>query len=122
MIDLQQLKKYCLSKKGVSEDFPFDDETLVFKVGSKMFALTNIKEKELKINLKCDPMMAQDLRQEYEAIKPGYHMNKTHWNTVEIDGTINDNIIEMLIDISYDLVFKGLRKKEREEINKKRTC
>jgi Uncharacterized protein conserved in bacteria len=122
MIDLQQLKKYCLSKKGVSEDFPFDDETLVFKVGSKMFALTNIKEKELKINLKCDPMMAQDLRQEYEAIKPGYHMNKTHWNTVEIDGTINDNIIEMLIDISYDLVFKGLRKKEREEINKKRGC
>lgn len=118
MIDLQQLKKYCLSKKGVSEDFPFDDETLVFKVGSKMFALTNIKEKELKINLKCDPMMAQDLRQEYEAIKPGYHMNKTHWNTVEIDGTIDDNIIEMLIDISYDLVFKGLRKKEREEINK----
>lgn len=118
MIDLQQLKKYCLSKKGVSEDFPFDDETLVFKVGSKMFALTNIKEKQLKINLKCDPMMAQDLRQEYEAIKPGYHMNKIHWNTVEIDGTIDDNIIEMLIDISYDLVFKGLRKKEREEINK----
>lgn len=118
MIDLQQLKKYCLSKKGVSEDFPFDDETLVFKVGSKMFALTNIKEKELKINLKCDPMMAQDLRQEYEAIKPGYHMNKTHWNTVQVDGTIDDNIIEMLIDISYDLVFKGLRKKEREEINK----
>lgn len=118
MIDIQQLKKYCLSKKGVSEDFPFDDETLVFKVGSKMFALTNINEKELKVNLKCDPIMAQDLRQEYEAIKPGYHMNKIHWNTVEIDGTIDDNMIEMLIDISYDLVFKGLKKKEREEIDR----
>lgn len=119
MLNLQQLKKYCLSKKGVYEDFPFDDETLVFKVGSKMFALTNINEKELKVNLKCDPMMAQDLRREYVAIKPGYHMNKIHWNTVEIDGSIDDKIIEMLIDISYDLVFKGLKKKEREEINTK---
>ncbi|KZL92374.1 hypothetical protein CLMAG_21830 [Clostridium magnum DSM 2767] len=118
MINLQQLKNYCLSKKGVCADFPFDDETLVFKVGSKMFALTNIKDKELKVNLKCDPMMLQDLRREYEAIKPGYHMNKTHWNTVELDGSLEDKIVEMLIDISYDLVFKGLKKKEREEISK----
>jgi Uncharacterized protein conserved in bacteria len=118
MINLQQLKKYCLGKKGVCEAFPFDDETLVFKVGSKMFALTNIKDKELKVNLKCDPMMAQDLRREYEAIKPGYHMNKTHWNTVELDGSLEDKTVEMLIDISYDLVFKGLKKKEREGIIK----
>lgn len=115
-MNLEGLKNYCLCKKGVYEHFPFDDETLVFKVGSKMFALTNINEKELKINLKCDPIMAQDLRREYVAIKPGYHMNKDHWNTVEVDGSMEDKIIEMLIDISYDLVFKGLRKKEREEI------
>lgn len=116
MMDLHAFKNYCLSKKGTSEDFPFDDETLVIKVGSKMFTLTNIKDKKFKINLKCDPMMAQDLRMEYKAITPGYHMNKVHWNTVEIDGTIDDNIIKMLIDISYDLVFKGLTKKEREAI------
>lgn len=116
IMNLKELKNYCLNKKGVYEDFPFDDETLVFKVGSKMFVLTNINEKELKLNLKCDPIMAQDLRREYAAIKPGYHMNKKHWNTVEVDDSIDDNIIKMLIDISYDLVFKGLKKKEREEI------
>ncbi|MBC2578887.1 MmcQ/YjbR family DNA-binding protein [Clostridium sp. DJ247] len=118
-MNLQELKKYCLKKKGVYEDFPFDDETLVFKVGSKMFALTNIDEKELKVNLKCDPVMSQDLRRGYAAIKPGYHMNKTHWNTVEIDGSIDDKIIKTLIDISYDLVFKGLSKTEKKEILEK---
>lgn len=117
-MDLQELKNYCLNKKGVYEDFPFDDETLVLKVGSKMFALTNINEKDLKVNLKCDPIMSQDLRREFNAIKPGYHMNKIHWNTVEIDGSIDDKTIKMLIDISYDLVFKGLKKREREEILK----
>ncbi|MTK13500.1 MAG: MmcQ/YjbR family DNA-binding protein [Clostridiaceae bacterium] len=117
-MNLKELKDYCLNKKGVHEDFPFDDETLVLKVGSKMFALTNINEKDLKVNLKCDPIMSQDLRREYNAIKPGYHMNKTHWNTVEINGSIDDKTIKMLIDISYDLVFKGLKKKEREEILK----
>lgn len=116
MIGLQQLKEYCLSKKGVYEDFPFDEETLVFKVGSKMFAFTDINAKALKVNLKCDPIMSQDLRRDYAAIKPGYHMNKIHWNTVEIDGSIDDEFIKMLIDISYDLVFKGLRKNEKKEI------
>ncbi|WML34998.1 MmcQ/YjbR family DNA-binding protein [Clostridium sp. OS1-26] len=117
-MNLQEIKDYCLSKKGVYEDFPFDDETLVLKVGSKMFALTNINEKDLKVNLKCDPIMSQDLRREFNAIKPGYHMNKIHWNTVEIDGSIEDKTVKMLIDISYDLVFKGLKKREREEILK----
>ncbi|KOA18650.1 hypothetical protein CLHOM_29340 [Clostridium homopropionicum DSM 5847] len=115
-MNFQELKKYCLNKKGAYEDFPFDNETLVFKVGSKMFVLTNINEKELKVNLKCDPLMAEDFRREYKAIKPGYHMNKVHWNTVEIDGSIDDETIKMLIDISYDLVFKGLKRTEKEEI------
>lgn len=116
MMNFQQLKDYCLNKRGTYEDFPFDGETLVFKVGSKMFALTNINDQKLKVNLKCDPLMAEDFRREYEAIKPGYHMNKVHWNTVEIDGTIDDETIKMLIDISYDLVFNGLNRKEKEEI------
>lgn len=118
MISLQDLKSYCLSKRGVHEDFPFNEETLVFKVGEKMFALTNINEKDLKVNLKCNPIMAGDLRREYAAITPGYHMNKNHWNTVKIDGSLDDGFIKMLIDISYDLVVKGLKKKDREALLK----
>jgi len=115
-MDLQELRNYCLNKKGTSEDFPFDDETLVFKVGSKMFGLTNIKANELKVNLKCDPIMAEALRREYEAITPGYHMNKKHWNTIAFDGSISEDNIKTFIDISYNLVFKGLKKAEKEEI------
>ena len=116
-MDFQIFRNYCTGKKSVIEDFPFDDETLVFKVGSKMFALTNINKKPFQINLKCDPLIAQDLRTQYEAVKPGYHMNKRHWNTVEIDGTIPNDKIFWMIDISYDLVFKALKKSERETIN-----
>ncbi len=112
-MDLKEFKNYCLSKKGVTENFPFDDETLVLKVGSKMFALTNINKPVLEMNLKCDPLMAQDLRKEYSSIKPGYHMNKTHWNTVTADGTIPEDKILFLIDLSYDLVYKGLTKAKK---------
>ena len=115
-MDLQEFRKYCGKKKGVTEAFPFDEETLVIKVGSKMFALTDIKSKEFSINLKCDPMLSQALRQEYSAIKPGYHMNKVHWNTILIDGTVAVEKILFLIDLSYDLVVKGLKKSEREAI------
>ena len=118
-MDFQELKNYCLSKKGASEAFPFDDETLVFKVGCKMFGLTNIKSKELSVNLKCDPLMAEALRREYEAITPGYHMNKKHWNTIAFDGSIPDDNLKVFIDISYDLVYKGLKKSERESIQAK---
>lgn len=115
-MDLKQFKSYCLSKKGVTEAFPFDEETLVLKVGSKMFALTNITNPILEINLKCDPFMSQDLRREYKAIKPGYHMNKTHWNTITIDGSVPEEKIYFLIDLSYELVFKGLTKNEKNNI------
>lgn len=117
-MDLQSIKEYCLNKKGVTECFPFDDETLVFKVGSKMFALTNINKEALYVNLKCDPIMAEDLRRDYDAIKPGYHMNKRHWNSVYLDNTIPDENIYLLIDISYDLVYKGLKKSEKETIQR----
>lgn len=112
-MDLKEFKSYCLNKKGVAETFPFDDETLVLKVGSKMFALTNITKPTLEINLKCDPMMSLDLRKEYSSIKPGYHMNKTHWNTITVDGTLPEDKLLFLIDLSYDLVYKGLSKNEK---------
>lgn len=112
-MNLQEFREYCLNKRGVTESFPFDDETMVLKVGSKMFALTNINKPILEINLKCDPFMSIDLRNEYSSIKPGYHMNKTHWNTVVVDGTIPEDKILFLIDLSYDLVYKGLKKSEK---------
>ncbi|HEY8892130.1 MAG TPA: MmcQ/YjbR family DNA-binding protein [Clostridium sp.] len=116
MLSLGLLKNYCLSKKGVTECFPFDDETLVFKVSSKMFALTNINKPVLEVNLKCEPFMAEDLRRDFDAIKPGYHMNKKHWNTIILDGSISDDKIFFLIDLSFELVYKGLKKSEKEEL------
>lgn len=115
-MDFKTLKEYCLNKKGAYEDFPFDSSTLVFKVGGKMFALTDIDSMPLSVNLKCDPHLCESLRQEYESVKPGYHMSKKHWNTVVIDGSIPDERIYWLIDMSYDLVLKGLTKKEREAV------
>lgn len=113
-MDLKSLKNYCSAKPGSYETFPFDFQTLVFKVGSKMFLLTDIYENPLKINVKCDPDLADILRQGYPAITPGYHMNKRHWNTILLDGTIPDSQIERYIDDSYDLVVKSLKKAERE--------
>jgi predicted DNA-binding protein (MmcQ/YjbR family) len=115
-LDLKELREYCCNKKGVSEDFPFDLETLVFKVGSKMFALTNIKSEDKRINLKCDPILAEQLRARFESVIPGYHMNKKHWNTVYLDGDVPEDDIKVMIDHSYELVFKGLKKKEKDEI------
>jgi predicted DNA-binding protein (MmcQ/YjbR family) len=116
MLSLETFKNYCLSKIGVTECFPFDDETLVFKVCSKMFALTNINKPVLEVNLKCDPFMSQDLRREFDAIRPGYHMNKKHWNTIIIDGSIPDEKILFLVDLSYELVYKGLKKSEKQKL------
>jgi predicted DNA-binding protein (MmcQ/YjbR family) len=115
---LEKIKKYCLSKKGAYEDFPFDNETLVMKVGTKMFTLMNINTKPLSINLKCDPFLAMELRDRYEAVTPGYHMNKVHWNTVLVNGTIPDKEIFLLIDHSYELVYKSLSGREKEKIEK----
>ena len=115
-MNLEDIRKYCLNKKGTKEDFPFDEETLVFKVGSKMYGLTNIKSNVLSLNLKCDPVMSLDLRKEYSSIRPGYHMNKRHWNTVVVDGSLPEEQIYFLIDMSYDLVYKGLKKSEKFQI------
>ena len=114
MMNIEWFREYCLSLKGVTEEFPFGEATLVFKVMGKMFALTNI-DLFTSINLKCDPEWAVELREQNIAIHPGYHMNKRHWNTVMIDGTLADDFIKELIDHSYDLVVSGLTKKIRAE-------
>ena len=118
-MNIQQLYDFCLSKKGVTEHFPFDEETLVFKVGGKMFCLTSLNEWEKgtpSLNLKCDPDSAQELRAEYEAIIPGWHMSKIHWNTVAFNGDVSDKMMLELINDSYELVFKSLSKKIQAEI------
>lgn len=119
-MDIQQLYDFCLSKKGVTEHFPFDEDTLVFKVGGKMFCLTSLKEWEKgtpALNLKCDPERAEELRAEYDAINPGYHMSKIHWNTVSFNSDVSDKMMRELISHSYDLVFKSLTKKIQAELS-----
>ena len=120
-MNIQQLYEFCLSQKAVTEHFPFDEDTLVFKVGGKMFALTSLKEWEnenASINLKCNPDRANELRATYEAINPGWHMSKTHWNTIHFNSDVSDKMICDLIHHSYDLVFKSLTKKMQAEILK----
>jgi predicted DNA-binding protein (MmcQ/YjbR family) len=119
-MDIQQFYEFCLSKKGVTEHFPFDEETLVFKVGGKMFCLTSLKEWEKgtpSLNLKCNPERAEELRAEYEAIIPGWHMSKVHWNTVAFNSDVSDKMMRELINHSYELVFNSLTKKIQAEIN-----
>lgn len=98
------------------KDFPFDLDTIVLKVGGKIFLLADVNADPPRINLKCDPELAEELRREYPSVTPGYHMNKTHWNTVLVDGSIRDEAIYWMIDHSYDLVYKGLPRRVREEI------
>ena len=115
-MDIETLRSYCISKKGVSEDFPFDDVTLVFKVMGKMFALVSLERLPLQVNLKCNPEKAIELREEHDgAILPGYHMSKVHWNTLIVE-KISAKLILELIDHSYDLVVSKLTKKLKDEL------
>jgi predicted DNA-binding protein (MmcQ/YjbR family) len=109
-MDLAQFREYSLGKAGATEGTPFGPGVLVFKVGGKMFALAGLDELPTTVNLKCDPDLALELRDRYEQVTPGYHMNKKHWNSVEIEGRIPDPELRKMIDHSYDLVAKGLRK------------
>ncbi|TAH27694.1 MAG: MmcQ/YjbR family DNA-binding protein [Cytophagales bacterium] len=115
-MDIESYRKYCLSKKGVTESLPFGDDTLVFKVGTKVFSLSGIDSFDF-INLKCDPEKAIELRNTFNAVKPGYHMNKKHWNTIYLHQDVNNALIYQLIDHSYELVFKSLTKKEQQTIS-----
>ena len=113
-MNIEDYRNYCLAKKGVEETFPFDEVTLVFKVMNKMFALTGLAAEEFRINLKCDPERAIELREEYDGdIIAGWHMSKKHWNTVYCERGLDDRLIMELIDHSYDLVVSKLTKKDR---------
>lgn len=114
-MNIEDYRIHCISKKGVTEGFPFDQKTLVFKVAGKMFALTDV-DNFTSINLKCDPELALELREQFEGIKPGYHMNKKHWNSVFVNQDVPDSKIYDLIDLSYSLVVKTLTKKQKEEL------
>lgn len=115
-MNVEAIRDYCLSKKSVTEDFPFGETTLVFRVMNKIFLLVSLDASPLQFNAKCNPDKAIELREEYDAIKPGYHMNKKHWNTVIIDGSISTKLIKEMIDDSYDLIVQSLPKKEKEKL------
>ena len=115
-MNIEDIREYCLSKKGTSESFPFDESTLVFKVLDKMFALTGLDRIPTQINLKCDPEYALDLRDEYSDITAGFHMSKKHWNTVMVEGDLENKLILSLIDHSYDLVVSSFTKKKKIEL------
>ena len=114
-MNLENYYEYCLSKKGVTEHFPFDNETLVFKVGGKMFLLVPLEKKPVTFAAKADPERSEELRARYPQISGAYHMNKTHWNSVVCE-SLKQDLIFKLIDHSYDLVFKSLTKKVRDSI------
>lgn len=114
------VEKHLLSKKGSYMDFPFGPEAAVYKVCNKMFAIMNQDDGTPSLNLKCDPDDAEVLRSIFKAVKPGYHMNKRHWNSVYLDGSIPEGAVCQMIDDSYNLVVKGLKKSEREKLKEKR--
>jgi len=101
---LEELREYCLSKEGVEEGLPFGPDTLVYKVNSKIFLITGFDQSPLRFNVKCDPDMAIELREQYDCVLPGYHMNKKHWNTILVNGTVGDALLKKWIDHSYDLI------------------
>jgi predicted DNA-binding protein (MmcQ/YjbR family) len=113
-MNLETVREYCLKKKAATESLPFDDETLVFKVAGKMFALLSLSG-DWGLNLKCDPDKAVDLREKYSDIAPGYHMNKIHWNTINLYGVLSEKLVFELIDHSYHLIVNSLTKKNKQE-------
>ena len=114
-MNIEQLRDHCMSKPGTTEGFPFGEQTLVFKVMDRMYALTGM-ETFLSINLKCDPELAVELREKYSGVQAGFHMNKKHWNTVLIGGSVSDAQLIEWIDHSYDLVAGGLTKALKVEL------
>lgn len=113
---IEQFREYCLAKKGVTDDFPFDEVTLCVRVMGKIFAITGLDAAQFTVNLKCDPDYALELREQYPEVQPGWHMNKKHWNTVDFEGALDDRTLRQLIDHSYEQVVKSLKKSEREAL------
>ena len=115
-MNIEEIRQYCLAKKGVTEGLPFGPDTLVFKVMNKMFALMALEATPVSVNLKCDPELALELRAQYPAVKPGYHMNKQHWNTVSADGSFSDLQLREWVDNSYELIVASLKKADKETL------
>ena len=115
-MDPNELRHACLNKPGAFEDYPFGEQVSVFKIAGKVFAITDLDGDPLEVSLKCDPDLADALRSAHAAIRPGYHLNKRHWNTVTLDGTIADDDVDDMIQDSYDLVAAKLTRTQREEI------
>jgi predicted DNA-binding protein (MmcQ/YjbR family) len=115
-MDAAELSRWCLQQSGAFEDFPFGPEPSVFKVAGKIFALSALHRVPLKVSVKCEPDLAVELRNSYPAIRPGYHLNKRHWNTITLDGSLPDQLVRDLIEDSYDLVVSGLPKRVREHL------
>ncbi len=116
-MNIESLRHYCLSKKGTEEGLPFGPDTLVFKVGGKLFLLAVLDAMPLQFNVKCDPEKALQLREQYDCVLPGYHMNKAHWNTIIADGTTAEKLLHQWIDESYNLVLASLPKKLKQQIS-----
>ena len=115
-MNIEAIRNYCMAKAGVTEEFPFDEVTLVFKVMGKIFVLASLDTVPLNINLKCTPELAMELREHHAAVLPGYHMNKKMWNTIVLDGSVPRKYLLAWIDLSYDLVVAKLTKAEKEKL------
>lgn len=120
-MNIEELRDYCLSKEFIDESFPFDEETLVFKVNGKMFLLTGLEYNPVQFNVKCDPEKAIELRVTYPCVLPGYHMSKVHWNTIICDGSVSNKLLKQWIDESYELVLKSTKGKKVESKKPKST-
>ncbi|HYO21721.1 MAG TPA: MmcQ/YjbR family DNA-binding protein [Flavisolibacter sp.] len=116
-MNIESLREYCVNKKGVTEELPFGPDNLVYKVGGKMFLLASLDADPLQFNVKCDPDEAEQLRDRFSFVLPGYHMNKKHWNTIVVDGTARDKQLQQWIDASYNLVLESLPQKIKKEIS-----
>jgi predicted DNA-binding protein (MmcQ/YjbR family) len=115
-VTADELQSWCLGRRGASEEFPFGEQPSVFKIAGKMFAISNLDSRPLQVSLKCEPELAEQLRATYPAIKPGYHLNKRHWNTVTLDGSLADEMVREMLEDSYDLVVAGLPRQVRESL------
>jgi predicted DNA-binding protein (MmcQ/YjbR family) len=116
LVDAVELRRWCLAQSGAVEDFPFRPDVSVFKVAGKMFALSVLERTPLEVSVKCEPDLAVQLRDSYSAIRPGYHLNKRHWNTITLDGSLPDQLVRDLIEDSYDLVVSALPKRTHEQL------
>jgi len=115
-MNIEEFRAYCLSKPGVTDGFPFGESTLVFKVMNKIFAITGLDAPEFRVNLKCDPERAIELREQFDFVLPGWHMNKKHWNTIVVESEITDAFLIELTNHSYELIVASLPKKLKEEL------